>query len=83
MIHVVCRSCDAIYPRATTHTCNTRNPKENPMPNPPTYNEQNAQNIRLQCLRLAAETGMQVEHIQATAADWADFVLDNTTSKEN
>ena len=68
MIHVVCRLCGAIYPRTDTHTCTTS--KENRMPNPPTYNEQNAQNIRLQCLRLAAETGMQADLIQPTAADW-------------
>lgn len=38
--------------------------------------------VRLDCLRLAAETGLPVDRIQQQAAEWADFVL-GTTKKEN
>ncbi|WP_298442462.1 hypothetical protein [Gordonia sp. (in: high G+C Gram-positive bacteria)] len=48
-----------------------------------THSEEVAQHMRLECLRLATETGMNVDEIQPTADQWATFVLDGTTSKEN
>lgn len=38
--------------------------------------------VRLTCLRLAAETGMPADKIQATADDWANWAL-GTNQKEN
>lgn len=36
---------------------------------------QGPQSVRLECLRLAAETGMPVRDVQTTATEWANFVL--------
>lgn len=41
-----------------------------------------ASSVRMDCLRLAAESGMPDHLIATRAAEWADFVL-GTTKKEN
>lgn len=41
----------------------------------PSHNEDVARGVRLECLRLAAETGMKADLIQTTADQWTDFVL--------
>lgn len=49
----------------------------------PKVTPSSAERVRLECLRLAAETGISIDHIQNRAAEWADFVLGTTTKKEN
>ncbi|QRY62708.1 hypothetical protein JVX90_00070 [Gordonia sp. PDNC005] len=48
----------------------------------PSRAEDVARGVRLECLRLAAETGMKADAIQPTAEQWTDFVL-GTNKKEN
>lgn len=92
----VCAICAAIYLTTDVHTCTQETPTEGePMTNqyPPPFDHPDKvyalpgdanrhQEIRLACLRLAAETGMPTDQIQATANDWTNFVL-GTNQKEN
>lgn len=91
----VCAVCSAIYQVREPHTC-TYEPttRKEPMTNHTTQREEHRpprgrgprspqapQDVRLECLRLAAETGMPEGQIQQYADRWADFVL-GTTTKE-
>lgn len=41
----------------------------------PSHNEDVARGVRLECLRLAAETGAPLDKIAPTAEQWTNFVL--------
>lgn len=93
----VCSICAAIYPARDVHTCTYETPEGEgePMPNIEhpdkmpvdqpyiTPGDRNRhQDVRLGCLRLAAETGMPVTDIKTTAEQWATWVLGGN-QKEN
>lgn len=91
----VCAICSAIYLTTDVHVCTQETPTEgDPMTQytPPFDHPDKVyalpgdgnrhQDIRLACLRLAAETGMDATEIQTTATEWATFVL-GANQKEN
>jgi hypothetical protein len=94
----VCAICGAIHPVHDLHACTYENPHQEGTTMPTTSHRRpppggsgqapvwtqstGPERVRLECLRLATETGMPEHLIASRAAEWADFVL-GTTKKEN